>query len=84
MKYEVVKQGATVEAIGAHSGYRIRMSLHKAEAGLQVEVRVRGSESEEEVAVELPVRAFAHESDAFDYGYACAVLWIDAANRHIL
>ena len=84
MKYEVVSQRPAMEAIGAHSGYRIRMCLHKAESGLQVEVRVRGSESEEEVAVDLPVMTFTTESEAFDYGYRCAVLWIDAANKHIL
>ena len=84
MKYEVLSQGPVIGAIGAHSGYRIRMSLHRAESGSQVEVRIRGSESEEEVAVDLPVMTFSTESEAFDYGYRCAVLWIDAANKHIL
>lgn len=73
MRYEVVGRGDTVEAITAHSGYRIRMSLHKVAVGFRVEVRIRGSESEEEVAVDMPGRAFANDREAFDYGYEHAV-----------
>jgi hypothetical protein len=84
MKYEQVEGADGIEAIGAYSGYRVRMSLVAADAGLEVDVRVRGSESEEEVAVEVPHMAFRNASDAFDHGYEWAVLWIDAENKRIL
>ena len=84
MKYAQVEGADGVEAIGAYSGYRVRMSLNAVDGGLEVEVRVRGSESEEEVAVEVPHRAFRDVSDAFDQGYEWAVLWIDAESKRIL
>ena len=58
MKYEVIARGHRREAIGAHSGYRIRMStLSTGAQGLEtwpVSVYVRGSESEAEVRVQWP------------------------------
>lgn len=84
MKYEQVERADGVEAIGAYGGYRVRMSLVAVDGGLKVDVRVRGSESEAEVVVEVPRKAFKSASDAFDHGYEWAVLWIDAENRRIL
>jgi len=80
MKYEVIARGHRLEAVGAHSGYRIRMSTLAA-TGLEswpVSVHIRGSESEDEVPVEVPQQRHASVTAAFDHGYACAILWIDA------
>jgi len=87
MKYEVITHGHRLEAIGAHSGYRIRMStLSAAAPGLEswpVSVYVRGSESEDEVKVDVPKHHLACPSDAFDFGYQCATLWIDALDHRL-
>jgi hypothetical protein len=87
MKYEVMSHGRRLEAIGAHSGYRIRMStLSSVAQGLEgwpVSVYVRGSESEAEVQVDVPKQHLASASDAFDFGYRCATLWIDANDRRL-
>ena len=83
MKYEVFTHGPRLEAIGAHSGYRIRMST-LACATLNtwpVNVYVRGSESEDEVRVPVPKKHFSSQSEAFDFGYECATLWIDAQDH---
>ncbi|MCW7538072.1 hypothetical protein OOT46_09450 [Aquabacterium sp. A7-Y] len=83
MKYQVIKHGPRLEAIGAHSGYRIRMSTLPA-PGLDsypVTVHVRGSESEDEVLVEVPKRILRDTTEAFDFGYQCATLWIDALDH---
>ena len=85
MKYEITEQGHRLEAIGAHSGYRVRIST-VAESTLDlwpVTVHVRGSESEEEVQVDVPGRRLANATEALDHGYACAVLWIDALDRRV-
>ena len=84
MKYEIVPHGHRLEAIGAHSGYRIRMSTLSAGdlASWPISVHIRGSESEDEVRVDVPKRHLASAHEAFDYGYACAVLWIDALDHH--
>ena len=84
MKYEVIDHGDTVEAVTAYSGYRVRMSLQGGGEAFHVRVHVRGSESEDEVEVAVPNRAMASAAQAFDHGYACAVLWIDAENKRIL
>lgn len=83
MKYEVVPRGPRLEAYGAHSGYRIRMSTLAAPDldNWPLSVHVRGSESEDEVKVEVPKRHLASASAAFDYGYECATLWIDALDH---
>jgi hypothetical protein len=87
MKYEVITHGHRLEAIGAHSGYRIRMSTLSATAeGLEnwpVSVFVRGSESEAEVRVDVPRHHLASPTDAFDFGYRCATLWIDAMDHRL-
>lgn len=83
MKYEVIDRGKRLEAIGAHSGYRIRMSTlsfgHP--DTWPVHVYVRGSESEDEVRVDVPRRHLASQREAFDFGYECATQWIDAQDH---
>jgi hypothetical protein len=83
MKYEVSVHGQRLEAVGAHSGYRIRMSTLAARhlEHFPVHVTVRGSESEDEVTIDLPKRRFSSPTEAFDFGYACATLWIDALDH---
>ena len=83
MKYDVIDRGHRLEAIGAHSGYRIRMSTLAATdlTHWPVSVYVRGSESEDEVRVAVPKRHLASVQAAFDFGYECAVVWIDALDH---
>ena len=83
MRYEVIVRGHRLEAIGAHSGYRIRMcTLSSGDFdNWPLNVFVRGSESEDEVKIPLPKRQLASQSEAFDYGYECATLWIDALDH---
>lgn len=87
MKYEVINRGHRLEAIGSHSGHRIRMSTLSSMAdGLEhwpVTVHVRGSESEPEVKVDVPKRHLRTATEAFDFGYHCATLWIDALNHRL-
>jgi len=87
MKYDVTTRGHRLEALGAHSGYRIRMSTLAATAeGLEswpVNVFVRGSESETEVKIDVPKHHLASPTDAFDFGYRCATLWIDAMDHRL-
>ena len=84
MKYQLVERGHRLEAIGAHSGYRIRMSTLAADSAVgswPVTVHVRGSESEDEVKVDVPQRHHASAAEALDHGYECAILWIDALDH---
>lgn len=85
MKYELSRRGQRLEAIGAHSGYRIRMSTLAAEhlGHWPLHVAVRGSESEDEVTVKVPKRHFSSPAEAFDFGYDCATLWIDALDHRL-
>lgn len=85
MKYEITRQGPRVEAIGAHGGYRIRLSTVAASpvAMWPISVHVRGSESEDEVQVDVPPCHHANMADALDFGYDCAVLWIDAIDDRL-
>ena len=83
MKYELVENDRGVEAISAYSGYRIRMSLGLSAAGPQARVWVRGSESEAEVEVDVPLRPSGNRDEPFEHGYAHAVMWIDAENKRI-
>lgn len=88
MKYETSVRGHRLEAIGAHSGYRIRMStlaaLSPGDLGTwPVKVYVRGSESEDEVQIDVPKRPLASATQALDHGYDCAVLWIDALDHRL-
>lgn len=86
MKYQTTQRGDRLEAIGAHSGYRIRISTVAATpvAMWPVSVHVRGSESEDEVRVPAPKRHLSDATEALDYGYACAVQWIDAQDHRLL
>ena len=83
MKYHLAERGEHLEAIGAHSGYRIRIcTLSAANLAMwPVSVHVRGSESEDEVRVDTPKRHLASAIEAIDYGYECAVLWIEAQDH---
>ncbi|HSW21001.1 MAG TPA: hypothetical protein VLJ86_27510 [Ramlibacter sp.] len=83
MKYDIIKRGERLEAVGAHSGYRIRICTVAAVnvAMWPVSVHVRGSESEDEVRVEAPKRHLSSAMEAIDYGYEAAVLWIDAQDH---
>ena len=85
MKYEVHAVGHRLEAVGAHSGFRIRMSTLAAgeHVGWPVSVHVRGSESEDEIKVDVPKRHNGNATEAFDYGYECATLWIDAWDHRV-
>ena len=83
MKYDLAERGERLEAIGHHSGYRIRISTLSA-ANLSmwpVSVHVRGSESEDEVNVDAPRRHLGSAAEAIEYGYECAVLWIEAQDH---
>ena len=85
MKYEVFVHGPRLEAIGAHSGYRIRMSTLSAHDldSWPISVHVRGSESEDEVKVDLPKQHVSSATEAFDFGYRFATLWIDAQDHRL-
>jgi hypothetical protein len=85
MKYEVVEHDGRLEAIGAHSGYRIRLStVRRAPLGQwPVSVHLRGSESEDEVHVDVPHRPHASAAEALDHGWATAVQWIDAQDHRL-
>ena len=79
MKYELVKAGDPSEALGAYSGYRIRLVARRdAESGLYaIRVFYRGSESMPEQAVPVSAAAMETPVAAMDLGYALAVDWID-------
>jgi len=83
MKYEILARGHRLEAIGAHSGYRIRMSTLACGdlVTWPLSVHIRGSESEDEVHVDVPKRQLSSATEAFDFGYECATLWIDALDH---
>lgn len=85
MKYEIATHGARVEAIGCHSGYRIRMSTADPHGpgNWPLHVYVRGSESEAEVAVPVPRCRLASQAEAFETGYRLAVLYIDALDHRL-
>jgi hypothetical protein len=88
MKYETITRGHRLEAIGAHSGYRIRMSTLAAMSPRDlpiwpVKVYVRGSESEDEVEIDVPKQRLASATEALDHGYECAVIWIDARDHRL-
>ena len=71
---------SALQSLRAHSGWRIRMSTLAA-ADLPhwpVTVHIRGSESEDELKVDVPHRELRSAQEAFDFGYQCATLWIDA------
>lgn len=81
MDHQVTHGVDQEEAIGAHSGFRIRVvtSWDAAARQFMVSAFVRGSETEEEVAMATQARRFALLQDAQDHGFAVATQWIDAA-----
>jgi hypothetical protein len=83
MDHEVIRGGDQEEAIGAHSGFRIRVvtAWDAAARQFRASAYVRGSETEEEVAIAVPGKdgkGFALLQDAQDFGFAAAVRWIDS------
>lgn len=82
MKYEVSTTGDIAQALGAYSGYRIRLVARRGgvTSGFALEVYFRGSESLPEIAVPVPEAGFASAAQAFDAGYAHAVAWIDRSD----
>ena len=87
MRYEVTTRGGHWEALGAHSGWRVRLSASHGDVPntWAVRVHVRGSESEDEVEVPVPAgREPLHEpTEAFDTGWRCATAWIDAQDEKV-
>lgn len=79
MKYEVTQPGNPTEALGAHSGYRIRLVATRDDGSATYTVRAlfRGSESMPENAVPIAKGRFETVTQALDAGYAAAVEWID-------
>jgi hypothetical protein len=79
MDHQVTRGAEQEEAIGAHSGFRIRVVTAWDAASRQygVDAYVRGSETEEEVAMTTQGRRFALIQDAEDHGFAVATQWID-------
>lgn len=79
MDHQVSRGVDTEEAIGAHSGFRIRVVTAWDAPSRQfvVSAYVRGSETEEEVVMDTRGRHFALIQDAEDHGFAVATQWID-------
>ena len=79
MDHQVIHSDDHEEAIGAHAGLRIRVVTAWDVAARQfvVQAYVRGSETQEEVAVDMQGRRFALIQDAQDHGFAAATQWID-------
>ena len=74
MKYVVTKPGDPTEALGAYSGYRIRLVARRdVQTGLYtIGVFYRGSESLPEHAVPVTAAAMETPGLALDLGYALA------------
>ena len=83
MKYSITKSGPRLEALGAHHGYRVRIStLETVDSDCwPISVHVRGSESEPEVRIDVPKRPMRSAAEAIELGYECAVLWIEAEDH---
>lgn len=79
MDHQVTHSADQEEAIGAHSGFRIRVvtTWNAPTRQFVASAYVRGSETEEEVAVDMQGRHFALLQDAQDHGFAAAIQWID-------
>lgn len=79
MDHQVIRGVDREEAIGAHSGFRIRVVTGWDAASRQYAVSafVRGSETEEEVEMPTQGERFALMQDAEDHGFAVATQWID-------
>lgn len=79
MDHEITREADHEEAIGAHSGFRIRVVTlwDSASRQFRVQAWVRGSETEQEVGVDTQSRSFALLQDARDHGFEVAQQWID-------
>ena len=79
MDHQVIHGVDQEEAIGAHSGFRIRVVTvwDAATRRFVASAYVRGSETEEEVPMDTQAQRFALMQDAQDHGFAVAVRWID-------
>ena len=79
MDHQVTHSDDHEEAIGAHAGFRIRVvtAWNATTRQFVVQAHVRGSETEEEVAVDTQGKGFALIQDAQDHGFAAATAWID-------
>lgn len=79
MDHEITRGATQEEAIGAHSGFRVRVVTRWDAASRQFKVQayVRGSETEQEVSVDTQGRSFSLIQDAQDHGFAQATDWID-------
>lgn len=79
MDHQVIRSAEQEEAIGAHSGFRIRVvtAWDAVTRQYQVHAFVRGSETEEEVEMDTQGARFALIQDAEDHGFAVATKWID-------
>lgn len=79
MDHQVTHSADQEEAIGAHSGFRIRVvtTWDPPTRQFVVNAYVRGSETEEEVVMDTRGRRFALIQDAQDHGFAAAIQWID-------
>lgn len=79
MDHQITRNADHEEAIGAHSGFRIRVVTAWEASSRQfvAHAYVRGSETEDEVAVDTQERRFALMQDAQDHGFAAATQWID-------
>lgn len=79
MDHEITRGVDQEEAIGAHSGFRIRVVTAWDASSRQfiVSAFVRGSETEEEVQLDTQGRRFALIQDAEDHGFALSTQWID-------
>lgn len=79
MDHQITRGIDQEEAIGAHSGFRIRVVTTWDASSRRFGVRayVRGSETEEEVQMATEGERFALLQDAQDHGFAVATDWID-------
>ncbi|RZI84865.1 MAG: hypothetical protein EOP38_07405 [Rubrivivax sp.] len=79
MTHEITRETDHEEAIGAHSGFRVRVVTRWDAASrlFKVQAWVRGSETEQEVDVDTQGRAFSLLQDAQDHGFKVAHDWID-------
>lgn len=79
MDHQVIRGVDQEEAIGAHSGFRIRVvtAWDAQHRHYTVRAYVRGSETEEEIAMATQGQGFALIQDAEDHGFAVATGWID-------
>ncbi len=79
MKYELVKPDDPTEALGAYSGYRIRLVARRDDRTGRYAIGMfyRGSESMPEQTVPVAAAAMETPVEALDLGYSLVVNWID-------